>query len=143
MPTIQRQLSRDVKTSHNSEVVALTRSSENWHLLALQQSSPRLSNQNRNTHGVVHIATMCNIWSAPCLRPLACRNLMMVFIFFRSRFIAAHQAWIHKTLPNGRYIISWTTGGDESGLLHYTLPHQQVGTGLQVPNRCVQPPNIR
>lgn len=41
------------------------------------------------------------------------------------------QAWTHKTLTNrGRYTITWSTGGDESGLLHYALPHQQVGTGL-------------
>lgn len=41
------------------------------------------------------------------------------------------QAWMHKTsTKKGRYTITWTTGGDESGLLHYALPHQQVGTGL-------------
>lgn len=38
---------------------------------------------------------------------------------------------MHKTLTNrGRYTITWNTAGDESGLLHYALPHQQVGTGL-------------
>eukprot|EP00752_Nemacystus_decipiens_P007462 g6667.t1 len=37
------------------------------------------------------------------------------------------RAWIHKELTNrGRYIIDWTTGGDDDcELLHYALPHQQ------------------
>eukprot|EP00903_Cladosiphon_okamuranus_P008293 g7980.t1 len=36
------------------------------------------------------------------------------------------RAWMHKTLTNrGRYIIDWTTGGDDSELLHYALPHHQ------------------
>lgn len=40
---------------------------------------------------------------------------------------------MHKTLTKrGRYIIDWTTGGDDSELLHYALPHQQVRTGPAV-----------
>ncbi|CBN76107.1 Endo-1,3-beta-glucanase, family GH81 [Ectocarpus siliculosus] len=36
------------------------------------------------------------------------------------------QAWMDtKSTNRGRYKISWTTGGDDSGLLHFALPHHQ------------------
>lgn len=40
------------------------------------------------------------------------------------------QSWIHTTKTyRGRYRIDWTTAGDGSGLLHYSLPHHQVQSG--------------
>ena len=68
---------------------------------------------------------------------------------FLARLVAvpSTKAWIHKTLTNrGRYIIDWTTGGDDSELLHYALPHQQVGArgeGLDAGTVCCERPHGR
>lgn len=67
------------------------------------------------------------------IHPALTPYLSNLHVYLRAHAVPAHQAWIHTTqLNRGRYRINWTTGGDESGLLHYALPHQQVRTGLSI-----------